>query len=79
MSSRSYLPDGWDDLPAVRQSQVFAVDASSYCSRHGPRIATGIEILARIFHPNRVDVPLPAGSVENATQARKTREQKVED
>ncbi len=71
------LPDGWEDFPAVREGQIFAVDASSYCSRHGPRIATGIEILAHIFHPNRVDVPVPAGSVANAAQARKAQEQEL--
>jgi iron complex transport system substrate-binding protein len=45
------LPEGWHDLPAVRQGQVWAVDATSYFSRPGPRVVEGAEILARILHP----------------------------
>ena len=30
---------------------MFAVDASSYFSRPGPRIVDGVEILAWILHP----------------------------
>lgn len=45
------LPEGWHDLPAVRNDQVWAVDATSYFSRPGPRIVDGVEILARILHP----------------------------
>jgi iron complex transport system substrate-binding protein len=57
------LPKRWHDLPAVRTGRVFALDASSYCSRHGPRVVTGIEILASVFHPHRSAFELPAGSV----------------
>ncbi len=45
------LPQGWDDLPAVRSGAVWAVDASAYFSRPGPRVVDGAEILARILHP----------------------------
>lgn len=45
------LPAGWSDLPAVRRNQVWAVDATSYFSRPGPRVVNGVEILARILHP----------------------------
>ena len=45
------LPAGWDELPAVRAGQVWAVDATSYFSRPGPRVVEGAEILARILHP----------------------------
>jgi iron complex transport system substrate-binding protein len=40
-----------DAVPAVRHEQVYAVDGSSYFNRPGPRLVTGIEILAEIFHP----------------------------
>ena len=43
--------DGWNDLPAVRSGQVFAIDASNYTSRSGPRLVTGLEILAEMLHP----------------------------
>ena len=39
------------DLPAVRDGHVWAVDANSYFSRPAPRLVEGVEILARIFHP----------------------------
>jgi len=46
----SELP-GWDDLPAVKEGRVWAVDANSYFSRPAPRLVEGVEILARILHP----------------------------
>jgi iron complex transport system substrate-binding protein len=42
---------GWHDLPAVRKRQVFAVDASSYFARPGPRVVEGTELLAHLIHP----------------------------
>jgi iron complex transport system substrate-binding protein len=45
------FPEGWNDLSAVRNSQVYALDATSYFSRPGPRLITGIEALAKILHP----------------------------
>ncbi len=41
----------WTALPAVRNGRVFAVDASSYFSRPGPRLVEGVAILASIIHP----------------------------
>ncbi len=48
---RTNFPSGWRDLPAVRSKRVFAVDANSYFSRSGPRLAVGVAILAHLFHP----------------------------
>ena len=45
------LPEIWRELPAVRERRIFALDANSYFSRPGPRLATGVDILAHIFHP----------------------------
>jgi iron complex transport system substrate-binding protein len=36
---------------------VAAVDASSYFSRPGPRLVDGIEVLAHLLHPERVEAP----------------------
>lgn len=47
----SHLPEGWIDLPAVKNGEVWATDATSYFSRPGPRVVEGVEILARILHP----------------------------
>ncbi len=51
--ARRVLPriSGWDGLPAVKSGRVWAVDANSYFSRPAPRLAEGVEILARILHP----------------------------
>ena len=43
--------EGWESLPAVRNGRVFAIDASNYTSRSGPRLVTGLEILAEMIHP----------------------------
>ncbi len=53
------LPAGWAELPAVRDGNVWAVDASSYFSRPGPRVVDGAELLARILHPEVFGEPEP--------------------
>jgi iron complex transport system substrate-binding protein len=45
------------DTPAVRNGNVFAVDATSYFSRPGPRIVDGLEILAWAVHPEAYPEP----------------------
>jgi len=42
--------DGWHRLTAVRNGNVYAVEASSFFSRSGPRLVDGLEILAEILH-----------------------------
>jgi len=42
---------GWSDLPAVRDGRVYAVDASSYFARPGPRVVEGTALLAHLIHP----------------------------
>jgi iron complex transport system substrate-binding protein len=41
-------------LPRVRDAAVYAVDANAYFARPGPRVAEGVELLAHLFHPDRV-------------------------
>ena len=50
------------ETPAARNRNVFAVDATSFFSRPGPRIVDGLEILAWAVHPEAYPVP-PAGSI----------------
>ncbi|MGB7283213.1 MAG: cobalamin-binding protein [Candidatus Acidiferrum sp.] len=45
------FPEEWTAIPAVRNGQVYAMDASGYFSRPGPRLVAGIEALAKILHP----------------------------
>jgi iron complex transport system substrate-binding protein len=44
------LPKGWEDMPAVKNGCVFAVDASGYFSRPGPRLASGMGAIAAAIH-----------------------------
>jgi iron complex transport system substrate-binding protein len=53
---------GWFDLPAVRQARVYAVDASSYFARPGPRVVEGTQLLAHIIHPDRFSWNGPAAA-----------------
>jgi len=46
--------DGWNDLPAVKADNVYALNGSAYFSRPGPRLVNGLEILARVVHPESV-------------------------
>jgi len=60
--SRLQLPDGWNELPAVKQARVYVTDANSYLSRPGPRLADGVAILAKAMHPD-LDLAIPKGSL----------------
>src|SRR6266704_3565857 len=42
---------GWDKIPAYKSHSIYAVNASAYFSRPGPRIVNGLELLAHIIHP----------------------------
>jgi len=42
---------GWEKIPAFQSSRIYAVNASAYFSRSGPRVVDGLEILAHIIHP----------------------------
>ena len=52
---------GWGALAAVGTGRVFALD-SGYFSRPGPRLATGLGVLARCLHPERSGGPSPDGA-----------------
>jgi iron complex transport system substrate-binding protein len=55
--------EGWDTLPAVRDNRVFVIDAAAYTSRLGPRLVTGLEIMAEIIHPELFSGMIPEGAV----------------
>jgi len=55
----------WNSLGAVKQGQVYAVNANEYFSKPGPRTVTGLEILAKILHPDTFKtLPIPRNSVQ---------------
>jgi iron complex transport system substrate-binding protein len=58
---------GWDELSAVRDNRVFAVDANAYFARPGPRIIDGTELLAHLIHPDEFAWSGPASAYSNVT------------
>jgi iron complex transport system substrate-binding protein len=52
----------WSGLPAVQNNRVYAVDASSYFARPGPRIIEGAELLAHLLHPGLFEWHGPQGA-----------------
>ena len=52
----SQLP-GWSNLKAVKAHRVFAVNGAFF-HRSGPRLLTGLKIMAALFHPERFPKPL---------------------
>jgi iron complex transport system substrate-binding protein len=51
------LPAAWTTLRAVQENRVFAVDASAYFSRPGPRLVDGLELLSTLFHDPHPTAP----------------------
>jgi iron complex transport system substrate-binding protein len=55
------VQDGWWELQAVRRREVYVIE-HDYFSRPGPRIVTGLEILAQIVHPDLFHHLIPAAT-----------------
>jgi iron complex transport system substrate-binding protein len=55
------LPKGWDRTSAARNGRVFAVNATAYFSRPGPRLVTGLEIMYALVQGDE-SMPLPEQS-----------------
>src|SRR3974390_3442100 len=47
---RMNWPPEWQTVPAVRDGQVYALDANAYVSRPAGRLVTGIEARAKCMH-----------------------------
>jgi iron complex transport system substrate-binding protein len=62
--SRAQAEAHRDQIAALGASRVFAVDAASTYSRPGPRLVDGVELLAHLFHPERVEPPAGIGFVD---------------
>jgi iron complex transport system substrate-binding protein len=56
-ASRAEAATHRDRIAALEPTPVFAVDAASTFSRPGPRLVDGVELLAHLFHPDRVEPP----------------------
>ena len=60
---------GWESLPAVQNNRVFVIDASNYTSRSGPRLVTGLEILAEMIHPELFSGMVPEAAARRVYNA----------
>lgn len=58
------FPANWREMPAVKNGEVWALDATSYFSRPAPRLVDGAEILAKILHPQIFGAPTKAEAVK---------------
>jgi iron complex transport system substrate-binding protein len=59
---RTPLPSFWEDIEAVRTSQVFLVDGPGLFARPGPRVIDGIELVAELLDPEAFVDVAPPGS-----------------
>jgi iron complex transport system substrate-binding protein len=50
---------GWSDLPAVKRGRLYAVNATAYFSRSGPRLVDGLELMVKLIHPEIGLGPIP--------------------
>ena len=49
---------GWNELAAVRDSRVYAVDGNAYFNRSGPRLVDSLQILSHLVHPEIFSAPI---------------------
>jgi len=61
-AARATRPAWIDDLAAVRNGEVYALDGSAYFSRPGPRVIDGVALLAALLDRGFVGEALPGGA-----------------
>lgn len=66
--SRAQALEHREKLDALGAGRIFAVDAASTFSRPGPRLVDGVELLAHLFHPERVQPPAGIGFADLSAQ-----------
>jgi iron complex transport system substrate-binding protein len=62
--SRAEAERHHERIASLGAPRVFAVDAASTFSRPGPRLVDGVELLAHLLHPDRVEAPDGIGFVD---------------
>jgi iron complex transport system substrate-binding protein len=56
----------WRTMRAIKEGEVYAVNANEYFSKPGPRTVTGLEILAKTINPDTFrDLKIPKNSIQN--------------
>jgi iron complex transport system substrate-binding protein len=55
----------WKSLRSIQNNQIYAVNANEYFSKPGPRTVIGLEIMAKIIHPETFqDLQIPNDSFQ---------------
>jgi iron complex transport system substrate-binding protein len=68
------FPDVWRTIPAVRDGQVYALDANGIVSRPAGRLVSGIEAMAKAIYPNlRVRKKIESAFLHAGESIRSTR------
>jgi iron complex transport system substrate-binding protein len=63
----------WKSMKVIKNNQVYAVNANEYFSKPGPRTVTGLEILAKIIHPETfTDIQIPQDSFKKLPDTMKS-------
>jgi iron complex transport system substrate-binding protein len=55
--------EGWAELTAVRNGDVYVMDGNHYVNRPGPRLVDTLEFLAGLVQPDRFDATPPDAAV----------------
>jgi iron complex transport system substrate-binding protein len=59
----------WKSLQAVKNGNVYAVNANAYFSKPGPRAVVGLEIMAKILHPEASQhITVPKGTYKKISK-----------
>ena len=58
---KTELPPGWEDVSAVRNGRVYALNATAYFSRPGSRLVDGLEIMYALLQED-AGITLPPQS-----------------
>lgn len=61
---QTVFPESWKSITAVFDGNIWALDATSFFSRPGPRVVEGTEILAKILHPEVFGEPSESEAVK---------------
>lgn len=61
---------GWDQLPAVREGQVWVLDGPAYFNRPGPRVVRGAEVVEAVLHGTTTVEPAEATRLDEWSPAR---------
>jgi iron complex transport system substrate-binding protein len=55
--ARAQAMEHWERIESLRPRQVLAVDAEPAFTEPGPGLIDGVELLAHLLHPERIDSP----------------------